>query len=216
MSIQHHPSDDLLSAFAAGMLDPGQHVAVATHLAACAQCRAAVRNFERVGGALLAALPPAPMSAHALSAVEARLNEIAPPRVAVAPPSVSEAEVPGLPAFVRRYRFGAWKWIAPHVHLRPIALPYASGSRIFLLKSGPGTKMLQHTHTGLEMTCVLSGAFHQAGNRYGAGDFDFGDDTIDHRPIVEDSQDCVCLVAMQGDLQLRGILGKVVQRFVRL
>lgn len=216
MSIEHHPSDDFLSGFAAGTLDPGQHVAIATHLAACAHCRTAVRTLEQVGGALLAGLPPAPMSARALSAVEARLNENAPPRAAAGPPSVSEAEVSGLPTFVRHYRFGEWKWIAPRVHLRPIELPYPSDSRVFLLRSGPGTKMLQHTHTGLEMTCVLSGAFQQAGKRYGPGDFDFGDDTLDHRPIVEDGRECICLVAMQGDLELRGLLGKVVQRFVRL
>jgi len=216
MNIEHHPPDDLLSAFAAGTLDHGQHVAIATHLAACAQCRTAVRDFEQIGGALLTALAPAAMSADALSAVETRLNEIPQPRVAAMPPSVSEAEVPGLPAFVRRYRFGEWKWIAPRVHLRSIELPHASDSRVFLLKSGPGTRMLQHTHTGFEMTCVLSGAFRQAGDRYGAGDFDFGDDTLDHRPIVEEGRDCICLVAMHGELRLRGLVGKMMQRFIRL
>ena len=93
-----------------------------------------------------------------------------------------ETEVPGLPKFLRRYRFGNWKWIAPSVHLRPIILPYASDTRVFLLKSGPGTKMLEHTHTGIEMTCVLSGAFSQDGGHYGPGDFDLGDETIDHQP----------------------------------
>jgi putative transcriptional regulator len=127
-----------------------------------------------------------------------------------------ETEVPALPQFVRRYRFENWKWIAPSVHLRPIVLPYASNTRLFLLRSGPGTKMLQHTHTGLEMTCVLSGAFRQDGAHYGPGDFDLGDETIDHRPVVEPGQDCVCLVAMQGELQLKGLIGRIVQPFVRL
>jgi putative transcriptional regulator len=216
MIIEHHPSDELLSGFAAGGLDHGQHIAMATHLFSCAQCRAAVRDFERVGGAVLSDLAPAPMSEQAFAAVEARLSEKPMPRAAVAPPSVPETEVPGLPAFVRRYPFRKWTWIAPSVHLRPIELPHPSESRVFLLKSGPGTKMLQHTHTGFEMTCVLSGAFRQAGSRFGAGDFDFGDKTIDHRPIVEEGEDCICLVAMHGGLELRGLLGKLVQPFVRL
>jgi len=66
------------------------------------------------------------------------------------------------------------------------------------------------------MTCVLKGAFRQDGNRYGSGDFDFGDDSMNHRPIVETGQDCVCLVAMRGELRLKGLLGKLVQPFVRL
>ena len=75
MSIQHHPDDALLSAFAGGTLDSGQHVAIATHLVACAQCRNFVRAMERVGGTLLTDLPPAPMSNNAFAAIEARLSE---------------------------------------------------------------------------------------------------------------------------------------------
>jgi putative transcriptional regulator len=216
MSIEHHPTDSMLAAFAAGTLDHGQHVAVATHLVSCPQCRAFMRSMEQVGGTVLASLPPAAMSTGALAAVEARLNEPVRPAAAAITPTVPETEVPGLPKFVRRYRFGNWKWIAPSVHLRPIALPYESDTRVFLLKSGPGTKMLQHTHTGVELTCVLSGAFRQDGSRYGPGDFDLGDETINHQPIVEAGQDCICLVAMQGELRLNGLLGRIVQPFVRL
>ena len=32
MSIEHHPTDSMLAAFAAGTLDHGQHIAIATHL----------------------------------------------------------------------------------------------------------------------------------------------------------------------------------------
>ena len=216
MSIDHHPTSEMLAAFAAGTLDHGQHIAIATHLLACRQCKEFVRSMEQVGGAVLTELPPATMSNRALAEVEGRLNETKKPTGAPMIPALAETEVPGLPKFVRRYRFGTWKWIAPSVHLRPIELPYASETRVFLLKSGPGTKMLQHTHTGIEMTCVLAGAFRQDGGHYGPGDFDLGDETIDHRPMVEEGQDCICLVAMQGDLQLKGLIGRMVQPFIRL
>ena len=216
MSIEHHPTDLLLTAFAAGTLDHGQHVAIATHLVSCPQCRSFMRSMEYVGGSVLTGLPPAAMSSDALAKAEARLNEPALPVVAKLSPPVPESEVPGLPKFVRRYQFGNWKWIAPSVHLRPIMLPYASDTRVFLLKSGPGTKMLEHTHAGIEMTCVLSGAFSQDGNYYGPGDFDLGDETVDHQPVVAEGQDCICLVAMQGNLQLKGIIGRIMQPFVRL
>ncbi len=216
MSIEHHPTDEMLAAFTAGTLDHGQHIAVATHLVACRQCRNFVRSMEQVGGAVLTELPPAAMSNRALAEVEARLNESARPSVAHMVPVLPETEIPGLPKFVRRYRFGTWKWIAPSVYLRSIELPYTSDTRVFLLRAGPGTKMLQHTHTGIEMTCVLSGAFRQDGTHYGPGDFDLGDETIDHCPVVEHGQDCICLVAMQGELRLKGLIGRVVQPFVRL
>jgi putative transcriptional regulator len=216
MSIEHHPTDSMLAAFAAGTLDHGQHVAIATHLVSCPQCRAFMHSMEQIGGAILASLPPATMSNGALAAVEARLNELVRPAAVEITPTVPETEVPGLPKFVRRYRFGNWKWIAPSVHLRTIALPYESDTRVFLLKSGPGTKMLEHAHTGFEMTCVLSGAFSQSGAHFGPGDFDLGDETVDHEPVVDSGQDCVCLVAMQGELRLKGLLGRIMQPFVRL
>jgi putative transcriptional regulator len=216
MSIQHHPDDTLLSAFAAGTLDLGQHTAIATHLLACPRCRAFVQAMERVGGAVMANLQATPMASGALAAVEARLGEAAPQRPVDAAPTVPATEVPGLPKFVRRYQFGPWKWIAPSVHVRPIVLPEASDTRVFLLRSGPGTKMLQHTHTGIEMTCVLSGAFRHDGGHYGPGDFDLGDETVDHLPIVDADADCVCLVAMQGKLRLNGLIGRLIQPFVRL
>jgi putative transcriptional regulator len=215
MSIEHHPPNPMLAAFAAGTLDHGQHIAIATHLIACPHCRRFAHSVETVGGAVLEGLAPATMSSGALAAIEARLNEPARPAARTALPS-PEMDAPGLPAFVRRYHFGSWKWIAPSVHIRRIELPYPSDTRVFLLKSGPGTKMLEHTHTGIELTCILSGAFRQQGAHYGPGDFDLGDESIDHQPVVEPGQDCICLVAMLGDLQLKGLIGRVVQPFIRL
>jgi putative transcriptional regulator len=216
MTIRHHPDDSLLAAFAAGTLDHGQHVAIATHLVSCPRCRAFARAMERVGGEVLSGLTPAAMSPSALAAVEARLTAPAPAAVERGALTVTEQDIPALPTFVRHYRFGPWKWLAPAVYLRPIVLPHASETRVFLLRSGPRTRMLPHSHTGLEMTCVLSGAFSQDGAHYGPGDFDMGDDTIEHRPVVEEGQDCLCLVAMRGELQLHGWLGRLMQPFVRL
>jgi putative transcriptional regulator len=215
MTIQRHPSDVLLAGFAAGTLDLGQHVAVATHLTACVRCRSFVCAVEEIGGVLLERLPPGEMASAALSRVEARLAVAA--AVDGAAPMRSEAsDVPGLPRFVRKYRFERWKWIAPKVHMRPIKLPEASDTRVFLLKSGPGTKMLPHSHSGVEMTCVLAGAFHHDGGYFGPGDFDLGDESTEHEPVVEAGGECICLVAMQGRLRLNGFVGRLIQPFVRL
>jgi putative transcriptional regulator len=216
MNIHHHPEDAMLSAFAAGTLDHGQHIAIATHLVGCPQCRGFMHTMEQVGGAVLTSLPPAPMSNDALQQIEARLSRPDRPVPPIPSPTLSEAEVPGLPAFVRRYQFGRWTWVAPSVHVRPIVLPHESETRTFLLRGGPGIKMPSHTHTGVEMTCVLTGAFSHTGVHYGPGDFDFGDEGVDHRPVVDADQECICLVAMQGELRLNGLIGRLMQPFVRL
>lgn len=216
MSIDHHPSEEILATYAAGALDLGQHVAIATHLMSCAQCRNWARSMERVGGALLAEAAPALLAEGALDRALARLDEPAP----MMTPAAKAGEIgnlpPGLPKFVKSYPFGAWRWVAPRVSLRPIILPEPGPTRVFLLKSAANTGMLPHAHTGIEMTCVLTGAFSHEGGRYGPGDFDFGDESVHHEPRVEAGEDCVCLVAMQGELQWSGLVGWLAHLFVRV
>jgi putative transcriptional regulator len=214
MSIRHHPNDEILAAFAAGALDLGQHIAIATHLVSCPQCRSSIRVIEHVGGAVLTRLSPAGMSSGALARAEARLK-LTPPSATPMTPTARALDIPGLPDFVRAYQFERWKWIAPSVHWRRIVLPEASETRVFLLKSGPGTKMLEHSHSEIEMTCVLSGAFRHDGGQYRPGDFDLGDQTVDHQPVVNAGEDCICLVAMRGKLRLKGVIGRLMQPFVR-
>ena len=107
MKIEHHPDDFILAAFAAGTLDLGEHVAIATHLVGCAKCRRFVRRMEGVGGAVLTNLAPTPMAAGALEQLEMRLADTSEPEGAQPiPPTISDAGVPGLPGFVQKYRIG--------------------------------------------------------------------------------------------------------------
>jgi putative transcriptional regulator len=214
MTIEHHPDEATLAAYAAGVLDLGQRVALATHLRACQRCREWVRAMESVGGEIVDTSTPAAMSEDALDKVLARLGEPAPPAL-VRPAETADAPAE-LPDFVRRYAFGEWRFVGPRVKVRPIHLPEPGPTRVFLLKSAPNTRLLQHEHTSLEMTCVLRGAFRHDGGRYGPGDFDLGDETVTHEPQVEEGEDCVCLVAMRGDLRWKGFWGLLARPFVRL
>lgn len=216
MTVHHHPPDELLATFAAGTVDLGQHIAVATHLVGCAKCRAAVRAMEHIGGAVLAALPPAGMLDGSFEALERRLDEASTPSAPTRRRGRAFCDVPGLPDFLDSYPDSAWRWIAPKVRLRPIRLPEPSATRVFLLKSSPGTRMIEHTHTGFEMTCVLSGSFVHAGGQFGPGDFDFGDGAVDHDIRIDSTEACICLVAMQGDLKLNGVIGRLLQPLIRM
>jgi putative transcriptional regulator len=76
--------------------------------------------------------------------------------------------------------------------------------------------MLEHTHSGIELTCVLKGSFNHVSGRFAPGDFDYGDETLDHQPIVGAEEPCVCLVAMTGELRMNGFFGRLIGPFVRL
>ena len=212
MSVTHHPSPELLAGFAAGTLDAGEHLAVAVHASGCSTCRRLLRAVEGIGGSTLGAIEPARMKAGAFEAVLARLDQSPPLPSAPADNFADD----NLPEILRHYRIGRRRRVAPGVSMRPIELPGPSRSRAFLLQSNPGTHMLEYTHTGTELTCVLQGSFSHEGGRFGPGDFDFGDETLDHQPIVGDGEPCLCLVAMTGDLRMNGFFGRLISPFVRL
>jgi putative transcriptional regulator len=219
MTIIHHPSDETLTAFASGTLDEARAVIVATHIALCAQCRNAVRTFECVGGAFLEDAAPADMSAGALERAMAQLDSTASVGAPVERQSSGiqdsdDGDV--LPAPLQHYAMGLWRRIGGSVQLRPIEVPSNDGVRVFLLKAAPGTRLPRHRHVGTEWTCVFQGAFRHEFGRYGEGDFDEADETIEHRPVVEDGLPCICVVALQGGIKLQSLIGRLVQPFIRI
>src|SRR5579859_3277593 len=109
MTIAHHPPETMLAGFAAGTLDHGQHIAIATHLVVCPKCRAFQQVVEEVGGAMVESLPPAPMSRGAFAKIAARLGEPARPAAAAVARTNVETNMPGMPGFLRRYKFGNWR-----------------------------------------------------------------------------------------------------------
>jgi putative transcriptional regulator len=215
MTVRHHPDITTLGGFAFGSLDKGRSVVVAAHVKGCAKCQSLVRGYEEAGGALLEGADAVPLSA------------AAPDRMLAA--VLQEQQRPGTGSVVRRpdvqldlstvlatYREGPWRWLGPGVHYRSLSRASPGEARVFLLKSAPGTSLPEHTHTGTELTLVLCGAYAHAGGRFGPGDLEEADSEVEHQPVVEEGKTCICLVAMEGKLQLKGLLGRVMQPFVRL
>jgi putative transcriptional regulator len=216
MTIQHHPMDTTLAAFAGGTLDEGRSLVVATHLAACAPCRRRVVTFECVGGALLESMPTSPMAADALTQALARID--APATADAAAPSSPPAGDATMiyPTPLSHYPLGPWRWIGRGVRYRRVSVPREAGTHVFMLKAQPGAKLPRHSHSGPELTCVLKGAFRHDHGRYGPGDVEDADEAMEHRPRVESGEECICLVALQGHIRFAGALGRLLQPFVRM
>lgn len=214
MSTTHHPTSETLNAFWQGRLDVGRHVVVAAHLEICPSCQRLARALEHAGGAHLEHLQGTPLEGVALERIMARLGEPAAERHVA--PLNSHPDLPIALRALEPYALGAWRWIGPGVHWRSVSVPAEGGARVFLLRASAGTHLPNHTHTGTELTLILKGAFAHSGGRFGVGDFDEADGSVEHQPIVEPGEDCVCLVAMEGQLRLLGLAGRILQPFVRM
>jgi len=210
----HHPSDETLLDFARGALSPGRSLVLRAHLGACPACSASVRLAEAVGGALLSELAPADMAPDALDQALARIER--PPAPVAAPgvrPRDNWIRVPAdvLTAAARRKR-----WAAPGVWVAPVTRDRRTGERSYLLGVGRGIAVPRHTHRGVEMVCVLTGAYDDRGDQHHPGDFAENDEAVEHRPRVTRDGECVCLIAADNALVARDLLGWIMQPLVRI
>ncbi len=198
MSPQHHPTDDILSVYAAGALERGFGLVVGAHVEVCEQCRGRVRAFEAASGAALSRLPETPIGAEALSRVMALIDAPAPPEAAVDRRPLLER----LPLKPR-------KWIMPGVWVAAVDTPRDAENRVYVLSVAPGRPTARHGHSGLEFCTVLKGAFQDESGVYAAGDFAAAVDDDNHQPVIVGEEDCVCLFATEGRLKAEGVLGRL-------
>lgn len=198
--IRHHPAEASLIACAAGTMPMAHARVIGVHAAHCPVCAAGLRAAEAAGGALLDALPPAPMAPDALACALARLDTAAP------------EPAPAAPAFdLAALASGRWRRVAPGIAIMNLLPRDDTDSRLDLIRVAPGRALLTHGHTGPETTCVLSGAFADGTGTFAAGDCVEADAALDHTPRALPGEDCVCLIAATHHLRPHGWLGRLVR-----
>lgn len=216
----HHPGADQLLEYAAGKTSKAVSVLVATHLALCPACRAEVRRYESLGGALIEAVKPVAVADDALASVFARIDDDS---VADDPAPIDiddPATVSVVPQPLRAYLHSGLdglNWRTRGIGIREASLDLGdSAIRASLLRIAPGAAVASHTHSGVESTMVLQGAFNDTTGRYARGDIAIATDDLDHRPVAETDEECICFVLVEGDLKLTGPLGRYLNPFVRI
>jgi putative transcriptional regulator len=218
--ITHRPPDELLLGYAAGSLPEPIALAVAAHAALCPETAREIRRLEGIGGMLLEGLVPARLKADAIDRALVLLDRDE-AKPAVAPRPIVTAETRAiLPAPVWPYINGdvtnvAWRRRGPTIETAELV--GQSGKRsAFLLRVKGGHPVPRHTHRGLELTLVLAGAYCDAANCFARGDIQVADPTIDHQPIAQPGEDCICLVALEAPIWFTGPIGRFANAFVKL
>lgn len=216
----HHTESETLMAYAAGALEEAPSVLVATHLALCPECRRTLHEYEAIGGALIDQLEPAPVSPEALNTAlglleAAELEPAQPPATAV------DAETTRIvPRPLRDYLGGdltALPWKSRGRGIKEASLLIGDGSmRASVYRIEPGERIPAHTHDGVETTLVLKGAFSDKTGRYARGDVAVATDELDHTPVSDASEECICFAVIDGSLKLTGPFGRILNLFVRL
>ena len=223
MSIEHHLDDATIVSLASGTLNPAIAVAASAHVKMCRQCEHALDTAQAVGGALLDDCDSVPMSASSVNNVLEKIEVEGRGKQPAAFPAKRKRQLHHegdvVPPHVARL-IGApvsdlkWRRAGGGVSTYQIDLGKGETGKLFLMKIEAGRAMPEHGHGGSELTLVLSGSYHDKYGHFGRGDVADLDDDAEHQPIVDDGEDCICLVAVERPTRFKGLLPKVFQPFV--
>lgn len=213
-TIKHHLTDALLMSYAAGTLDEGFSLVVATHISVCDECRARLESFEAVGGTMVDECEAIALSEDSLDATLALIDAMD------AAPASSPRIAPKdnvFPMPLQEYVGGD----LDAVNWRPVAggvmqavLKTGGAGKVRLLSIPGGTAMPDHGHRGLELTMVLKGAFEDEDGYFGRGDIEVANEDMHHTPVAVAGEDCICLAATDAPLRFKGLMPRIAQRFV--
>lgn len=216
MKIEHHLNEQLLISYAAGVLPEAFDLVVATHVSMCDQCRADLASYEAIGGSILEDITTTEkmdMSQDSLAATMAKIANMKPIKHAV------KIKTDVLPLPLQKYVGGdvdAIKWKSLGMGVSQAILKTSKGASARLLRIEAGRAVPDHGHRGTELTLVLQGAFTDHVDRFGAGDIEIANEDLEHTPVAEMGQDCICLAATDAKLRFTGILPRIMQPLFRI
>lgn len=208
--ISHHVPDSMLAAYASGSLPMAYAVVVAAHVSLCFECRAALSAHQAVGGAVLDSTDAVDVSAGLKSDLMAMLDSPYEPE-----PKFSRSGIFPAP-IVEAMQGRAPNWRRLGMGVKQDILSEGPDGSVRLLYIPPGQAVPDHSHGGTELTLVLQGSFSDETGQFGVGDLEVADEHLEHTPIADQGDACVCVAATDAPLKFRSFMPRLLQPIFRI
>lgn len=201
--------DTLLASYAAGTLTPALHVLVASHLALRPESRRFVASLEAANGAEMDRANPVPLRQRD-RILDAILSAPTQPSAEAALLGDSILPAPLVGYLGHGLAEIPWRRLLPGVRRHVLEAEAGGEAALFWIR--PGRKTPTHTHEGAEVTLVLAGGMHDVTGHYRRGDIAVADSEIEHQPITDADEDCICFTVAEAPRRLTGPLGRWLHR----
>jgi len=216
MTIHHHPDDATLMAYAAGAVPEGFSLVLAAHLESCPRCRDRLAEAQALGGELLETMAPAAPPGGGLAEVWDLIGDAAPEP---APPPPKARPRDGLPSVLAPYLERGfddipWRSLVPGIRQYVLDGVESGKGSVRLLAIAPGITIPQHTHGGGELTLVLRGSYTDEIGRFQSGDLADLDPSVEHQPVADTDETCICLIATDERLRFSGMFSRMLQPLI--
>jgi len=215
MTVQHNLNEELLLGYAAGILPEAFDLVVASHLSLSDQSRCDLGAYEAVGGTILEDTPCQTMSSDALRNCFARIDNAG----HVQPPKPANTNKDILPKPLQNYVGGdidkvKWKNLGGGVKQSILQTSGDAVARLLYIPAGKAVP--DHGHQGTELTLVLQGAFQDEVDRFARGDIEIANEELEHTPIAEAGEDCICLAATDAPLRFNALIPRLLQPLFKI
>lgn len=208
--ISHHITDDLLADYADGRLAQAFAVVVAAHISICDECRARVEAADTLGGLLLQDTDGVALASDSRDRVMAALDQSVHDPVPIGPSGI-------FPAAVMQVLDGnppRWRMLGGGIRQQILIDDRQASLRLLYIP--PGRAVPEHGHQGMEMTLVLQGSFSDSAGRFGRGDVELAHDEVNHQPIADPGEACICLAATDAPLRFNALIPRLLQPLFRI
>lgn len=203
-------------AYSAGTLPEAMNLIIAAHVSMCDECRAAVEAYDAVGGILMENVDTVePLSEECLSEALAAIQQVEPEPVQAQP----QRKDPKVPMPLESYIGGSLedvRWRSIGMGVKQSILSTSPDATARLLYIPAGMAVPDHGHNGIELTLVLQGAFEDEDGRFACGDMEVATEDLQHTPIADVSEDCICLAVTNAPLRFNSFLPKLIQPLLRI
>ena len=208
--IKHHIPDAMLAAYSAGNLPHPFALVVASHVSLCSHCRGAYEAHQAVGGVVLDETDVTAISDSLKSNVLTQLDDPFTPAAVYDRSGIYPGPV------VEALRGNQPRWKTLGMGVRQDILSANSEGSLRLLYIPAGQAVPEHSHGGLELTLILQGSFSDHTGRFGVGDVEIGDPDLEHTPVADPGDACICLAATDAPLRFKSLIPRLFQPLFRI
>lgn len=191
----HHPDAQRLLAHATGAADAPLRLMVETHLSFCSICAREVARLNAPGGALLEAIPEAPVPPELLARIweEVSQREASLQTEGLPLPTALLAELP--PS-------RSWHWrslLSDGTRVAQLLRDAHDGSSLYVVHLPPGARFPRHAHLGAEDAMVVSGSATEGTRHLEAGDWTVSPPGSEHGLVADPKEGCWALTRVERE-----------------
>jgi len=218
--INFHPTNEMLGAFADGLMSPAQALIISAHCDMCSQCATKVALYTDASAEAIFDQNAPKVDAGVFGDMLSQITSEEVDRGMKVEPRNRVLELDGrqfvLPRSLNRLSesMGNWSHMVGKLWQAPVNIGGDNVANFIFMEKGGSVP--EHTHRGSEMTLVVNGEFSDGLADYDSGDFMVMDGSNIHTPSTNSDEGCLVFSIVDKPLHFTSGWARLINPFSHL